>query len=65
MTVSEPSPIAASRTRITVFSGWNSRETSLYGLEIAVTCSTPGSALRRAVRASRRRPISPTTAIAV
>ena len=29
MTVSDPSPIAASSTRITVSSGWNSRETSL------------------------------------
>ena len=65
MTVSDPSPITASSTRMTVFSGWNSRETSLYGLEIAVTRSTPGSAWRRAVSGSRRRPISPTTAIAV
>ena len=29
ITVSDPSPIAASSTRITVSSGWNSRETSL------------------------------------
>ena len=29
MTVSDPSPTAASSTRMTVFSGWNSRETSL------------------------------------
>ena len=46
-------------------SGWNSRDTSLYGFEIAVTRSTPGSSSRRAVSWSRWRPISPTTAITV
>ena len=45
-----PSPSAsrrrstASRTRMTLSSGWNSRETSLYGSVIGVTCSTPGGA---------------------
>ena len=43
MTVSDPSPIAASSTRITVSVGWNSREVSLYGRLIGVTRSTPGS----------------------
>ena len=65
MTVREPSPIAVSRTRMTVFSGWNSRETSLYGLEIGVTVATPGVASRRERSCSRRRPSSPTTAITV
>ncbi len=44
MIVSEPSPITASRTRITVSSGWNSREVSLNGRLIGVTASTPGRA---------------------
>ena len=42
MIVSEPSPIDASRTRMTVSSGWNSREVSLNGRLIGVTRSTPG-----------------------
>ena len=50
---------------MTVFSGWNSRDTSLYGLEIGVTVATPGVASRRTRSASRRRPISPTIAMTV
>ena len=37
MTVSDPSPMIASRTRMTVSSGWNSREVSLNGRLIGVT----------------------------
>ena len=65
ITVSDPSPIAASSTRITVSSGWNSRETSLYGLEIGVTLATPGVPRAGPAASSRRLPISPTTAITV
>ena len=42
ITVSEPSPIAASRTRMTVSSGWNSREVSLNGRLIGVTRTDAG-----------------------
>ncbi len=63
MTVSDPSPIVASRTRITVSSGWNSREVSLNGRLIGVTDSTPGSASSRLIRTGLRGPISPTTAM--
>ena len=41
--VSEPSPITASSTRMTVSSGWNSRLVSLNGRLIGATDSTPGS----------------------
>ena len=61
--VSEPSPMTASRTRMTVSSGWNSREVSLNGRLIGVTDSTPGSAAKRSRSAGLRAPISPTTAI--
>ena len=54
ITVSEPSPIVASRTRITVSSGWNSREVSLNGRLIGVTVSTPGSASSRLMRTGLR-----------
>jgi len=37
MTVREPSPMAASRTWMTLSSGWNSREVSLNGRAIGVT----------------------------
>ena len=40
--VSDPSPMTASRTRMTVSSGWNSREVSLNGRLIGVTEATPG-----------------------
>ena len=43
ITVSPPSPMTASSTRITVSSGWNSRDVSLNGREIGVTRSTPAS----------------------
>ena len=62
MTVRPPSPMTASRTRITVSSGWNSREVSLNGREIGVTRSTPGSAPNWPISASRRLATSPTTA---
>ena len=62
MTVSEPSPIAASSTRMTVSSGWNSREVSLNGREIGVTRSTPGMAASWPMSWSRRPASSPTTA---
>ena len=65
MTVSDPSPMTASRTRITVSSGWNSRETSLYGRLIGVTDATPGRRANCSRRAGRREPISPTTAMTV
>ncbi len=42
ITVSDPSPMTASRTRMTVSSGWNSRDVSLYGRLIGVTEATPG-----------------------
>ena len=61
--VSDPSPIVASRTRMTVSSGWNSREVSLNGRLIAVTVSTPGRAERRLMRTCFFGPTSPTTAI--
>ncbi len=63
--VSDPSPITASRTRMTVSSGWNSREVSLNGRLIGVTASTPDRADRRSIRIGLRAPISPTTAITV
>ena len=56
MTVSDPSPIVASRTRITVSSGWNSREVSLNGRLIGVTVSTPGSASSRLMQDRLARP---------
>ena len=65
MTVSDPSPIAGSSTRMTVSSGWNSRDDQLVGLVIRVTLATPGVPSRRAWSDSRRLPISPTTAITV
>ena len=52
MTVSDPSPIDVSITRMTVSSGWNSRDTSLYGFEIGVTCATPGVASSRCLSCS-------------
>ena len=63
--VSEPSPTTASRTRITVSSGWNSRDVSLNGRLIGVTVSTPGRPPSRLMRAGLRAPISPMTAITV
>ena len=63
--VSEPSPMTASRTRMTVSSGWNSREVSLNGRLIGVTEATPGSAAKRSRSAGLRAPISPTTAMTV
>ena len=65
MIVRLPSPTAASSTRITVSSGWNSREVSLNGRLIGVTVSTPGSAPRRLMSTGLRAPTSPTTAITV
>ena len=44
----------ASRTRMTVSSGWNSREVSLNGRLIGVTVSTPGSAANRSRSTGRR-----------
>ena len=38
----QPSPILRPRASITVGSGEISRETSLYGLRMGSTCSTPG-----------------------
>ena len=63
--VSEPSPMTASSTRMTVSSGWNSREVSLNGRLIGVTDATPGSVANRSSRAGLREPISPTTATVV
>ena len=63
--VSDPSPITASSTRMTVSSGWNSREVSLNGRLSAVTDATPGRRPKRSRRAGRRVPISPTTAMTV
>ena len=54
MTVSDPSPIAASSTRITVSSGWNSRDVSLNGRLMGVTRSTPGSPAKLSIRAGLR-----------
>src|SRR6187549_2833156 len=61
MTVRLPSPTTASRTRMTVSSGWNSREVSLNGRLIGVTDSTPGSAARRLASTCFFGPTSPTT----
>jgi hypothetical protein len=61
--VSDPSPIAASRTRMTVSSGWNSRDVSLNGRLIGVTDATPGRLAKRSSRAGLREPISPTRAM--
>ena len=44
MSPNQPSPILRPRASITVGSGEISRETSLYGLRIGSTCSTPGYA---------------------
>src|SRR5262245_59379000 len=63
MTVSDPSPMAASRTQITVSSGWNSRDVSLNGRLIGVTEATPGMAAKRSISAGFRAPISPTSAM--
>ena len=57
--------MTASRTRMTVSSGWNSREVSLNGRLIGVTEATPGSVPKRSSRAGLREPISPTTAMTV
>jgi len=65
ITVSDPSPITASSTRMTVSSGWNSREVSLNGRLMGVTEATPGRRAKRSSRAGRREPISPTTAMTV
>ena len=59
MIVSEPSPIAASSTRMTVSSGWNSRDVSLNGREIGVTRSTPAIAASWLISCSRRPASSP------
>src|SRR5687767_8949137 len=61
--VSEPSPMTASSTRMTVSSGRNSRDVSLNGRLIGVTRSTPARVERCSTRAGLRPPISPTTAI--
>ena len=45
MTVRLPSPIVASRTRMTVSSGWNSREVSLNGRLIGGDRLDPGQGL--------------------
>ena len=63
--VSDPSPMTASRTRMTVSSGWNSREVSLNGRLIGVTVATPGRTANCSRSAGRRFPISPTTATVV
>ena len=55
----------ASRTRMTVSSGWNSREVSLNGRLIGVTVSTPGSPPSRLISSGLRGPTSPTTAMTV
>src|SRR5437899_1824880 len=48
------------RASITVGSGDSSRETSLYGLRIGSTCSTPAKPSRGSVASSSRSPIEPT-----
>ena len=48
---------------MTVSSGWNSREVSLNGRLIGVTCSTPGRPARRLDQLGLARPDSPTTAM--
>ena len=63
--VSDPSPMTASMTRMTVSSGWNSREVSLNGRLIGVTEATPGRRPNRSSRSGLRAPISPTTAMTV
>ena len=49
------------RTSITVGSGDSSRETSLYGLRIGSTCSTPAKPSSGSVASSSRSPIAPIT----
>ena len=51
MTVRPPSPMTASRTRMTVSSGWNSREVSLNGRLIGVTGLDPAEGLEAAHQA--------------
>src|SRR5215203_2128236 len=46
---------------MTVESGVSSRETSLYGLRIGSTCSTPGNPSSGSVASSSRSPIAPIT----
>ncbi len=60
--VSDPSPIVTSPTRMTVSSGWNSREVSLKGRLVRVTEATPGRTERRSARRSTQAPPSPRTA---
>ena len=56
-----PSPIRRPSTSITVGSGASSRETSLYGLMMGTTCSTPGKPSSGSVASSSRSPIAPIT----
>jgi hypothetical protein len=63
--VSDPSPMTASMTRITVSSGRNSRDVSLNGRLMGVTVCTPASRPSRSTSTGLRPPISPTTAITV
>ncbi len=65
MTVSEPSPIVASRTWITVSSARNSRDVSLNGREMGVTVSTAAMLARPRISSDLRGATSPTTAITV
>ena len=55
------SPIRRPRVSITVGSRRSSRETSLYGLTIGSTCSTPGYPSSGRVASSSRSPIAPIT----
>ena len=63
--VREPSPMTASRTRMTVSSGWNSREVSLNGRLIGVTGLDARQGAEAAHQLGLRGPISPTTAMTV
>ena len=56
-----PPPTLTPRTSTTVSFGWNSRLTSLYGLRIATTRSTPGMASRGSAVSSSRSPMTPMT----
>ena len=55
-------PIFLPRTSMTVSWGWNSRLTSLYGLRMATTRSTPAHASSGSPVSSSRSPIAPITA---
>ena len=66
MTVSDPSPIAASSTRMTVSSGWNSREVELERAADRGDRLDAGQAAEAGPSApASRAPTSPTTAITI